>query len=199
VGRRARPWHRNCVAIGLSSGFIEPLESTGLFLVELSVATLCEYFPFTQHMAGLSKSYNRIIIDRYEEILDFIVLHYCLTRRTDTAFWQEVQKPERIPERLREKLEMWRYKSPSFSDFHDTIQLFSHHTYEYVMYGMDFLRERLEQAGGRAPSTRIPRQVSDALRRARGTLIPHDTYLERKLGDSYKIAGHSGSNAAHAG
>ncbi len=197
VGRRAEPWHRNCVSIGLSSGFIEPLESTGLFLVELSVATLCEYFPFTRDMSGLAKSYNKIIIDRYEEILDFIVLHYCLTRRTDTEFWKEVQKPERIPDRLREKLEMWRYKSPSFSDFHDTIQLFSHHTYEYVMYGMDFMRERLEEAGGRAPPTHVPKQVSDALTRARSSLIPHDQYLERKLGDSYRVA--SGSAAAANG
>jgi tryptophan halogenase len=198
VGRRAEPWHRNCVSIGLSSGFIEPLESTGLFLVELSVATLCEYFPFTRNTAGLAAAYNRIIVDRYEEILDFIVLHYCLTRRTDTAFWREVQKPERIPERLRERLELWRYKSPSFSDFHDTIQLFSHHTYEYVMYGMDFLRERLDQSGGRAPATRIPRQISEALQRARAGLMPHDDYLERKLGEAYKV-GAATQATAHAG
>ncbi len=198
VGRRAEPWHRNCVSIGLSSGFIEPLESTGLFLVELSVATLCEYFPFTRDMGGLAKAYNKIIVDRYEEILDFIVLHYCLTRRNDTAFWQEVQKPERIPERLREKLEMWRYKSPSFSDFHDNIQLFSHHTYEYVMYGMDFMRERIDQAEGRVPDTRVPPQVSEALQRARGTLIPHDTYLERTLGDAYRIETGGAAASAHA-
>jgi tryptophan halogenase len=195
VGRRAEPWHRNCVSIGLSSGFIEPLESTGLFLVELSVATLCEYFPFTQNMQGLARSYNRIVIDRYEEILDFIVLHYCLTRRNDTAFWQEVQKPERIPDRLRERLDVWRYKSPSFSDFHDTIQLFSHHTYEYVMYGMDFMRERLDQAGGRAPATQVPKQVRDALTRARASLVPHDQYLEQKLGSDYRV---NMANAASA-
>ncbi|MEE4192922.1 MAG: tryptophan 7-halogenase, partial [Halieaceae bacterium] len=147
---------------------------------------------------GLARAYNKIIVDRYEEILDFIVLHYCLTRRNDTAFWQEVQKPERIPERLRERLEMWRYKSPSFSDFHDTIQLFSHHTYEYVMYGMDFLRERVDEAQGRAPDTRVPPQVSDALRRARDTLIPHDSYLERALGDAYRVDTDDGAASAHA-
>ncbi|MCG8443001.1 MAG: tryptophan 7-halogenase, partial [Caulobacterales bacterium] len=81
VGRRAAPWTANCVAIGLSSGFIEPLESTGLFLVELAAATLCEYFPLGGDMAPLAARYNRIIQERYEEILDFIVLHYCLTRR----------------------------------------------------------------------------------------------------------------------
>jgi tryptophan halogenase len=199
VGRREQAWAHNCVAIGLSSGFIEPLESTGLFLVELSVATLCEYFPFTGNMSTLAASYNRILQDRYEEIRDFIVLHYCLTRRTDTAFWREVQKPERIPQLLRERLEMWRYKSPSFSDFHDTLQLFSHHTYEYVMYGMDFLRDRLEQAQGRVPSTRVPSAVEERLAVARRHLLPHDDWLLRKLGDAYRVAGSSGENSAHVG
>ncbi|MEM8492123.1 MAG: tryptophan halogenase family protein [Pseudomonadota bacterium] len=186
VGRRREPWTANCVAIGLSSGFIEPLESTGLFLVELSVATLCEYFPFTDDMQGLATGYNRIIQDRYEEILDFIVLHYCLTRRDDTAFWQEVQKKERIPDRLAERLAMWRYKSPSFSDFHDTIQLFSHHTYEYVLYGMDFLRERLDQAKGRPPAPRVPRTIQERLEMAGQRLPSHDEWLQRNLGDAYR-------------
>jgi hypothetical protein len=53
---------------------------------------------------------------------------------------------------------------------------------------MDFMRERLEEAAGRAPSTRVPKPVSDALQRARGVLIPHDEYLERKLGSSYRAA-----------
>lgn len=199
VGRRAQAWSRNCVAIGLSSGFIEPLESTGLFLVELSVATLCEYFPFTRDTDALAASYNRILQDRYEEILDFIVLHYCLSRRTDTQFWREVQKPERIPERLRDRLDMWRYKSPSFSDFHDSIQLFSHHTYEYVMYGMDFMRERLDQAAGGAPATRVPEQINERLKLASSKLLAHDDYLLRRLGDAYRLTPRSAGATSDAG
>ena len=190
VGRTTRPWTRNCVAIGLSSGFIEPLESTGIFLVELAAATLCEYFPFGDDMSSLAKAYNQIQQDRYEEILDFIVLHYCLTRRTDSEFWREVQKPERIPDRLRERLAMYEHKSPSFSDFHDTLQLFSHHTYEYVMYGMDFQRDKI--AGRQMPGTQVSKVVTDALSRARSVLPNHDRWLQSKLGTAYNTAAKGG-------
>lgn len=198
VGRRALPWSHNCVAIGLSSGFIEPLESTGLFLVELAAATLCEYFPFTDNMSGLARAYNRVQQERYEEILDFIVLHYCLSRRTDSEFWREVQKPERIPERLREGLALWQYKSPSFSDFHDTIQLFSHHTYEYVLYGMDFQRERIEQARGKPPPPIVAKLIRERLATVRARLPDHDHWLRSKLGDAY-VTGNTEAGAAAGG
>ncbi len=184
VGRRIDPWTKNCVAIGLSSGFIEPLESTGLFLVELAVATLCEYFPLGRESDGLARQFNRILQNRYEEILDFVVLHYCLTRRDDTAFWREVQKPERIPERLRTWLAVWEHKAPSLSDFHDALQLFSHHTYEYVLYGMDHHRERL---AGRpsVPPTQVPGEITQALNAARARLPAHDAWLSQSLGSAY--------------
>ena len=186
VGRRETPWLSNCVSIGLSSGFIEPLESTGLFLVEIAAATLCEYFPFAGEMHGHAERFNKVIIDRYEEILDFIVLHYCLTQRDDTAFWREVQKEERIPERLREGLALWRSKSPSLSDFHNALQLFSHHTYEYVLYGMNYLSERQNPS---APSTQTPANITEALARARAALPEHDAWLRRHLGDAYASPG----------
>ncbi len=187
VGRCESPWTKNCVAIGLSSGFIEPLESTGIFLIELAAATLCEYFPYGDDMSDLAAAYNQIQQDRYEEILDFIVLHYCLTQRTDTAFWQEVQKPERIPESLQKRLAMYRHKSPSFSDFHDNIQLFSHHTYEYVLYGMDFQRDKIAE-GQYAPKTQVPEMVAKALQRAKSVLPKHDHWLQKKLGPAYTLS-----------
>ncbi|MEL7447937.1 MAG: tryptophan halogenase family protein [Pseudomonadota bacterium] len=183
VGRSAQPWRANCVAIGLSSGFIEPLESTGLFLVEIAVATLCEYFPFGGDMAHGAERFNAIIQARYEEILDFVVLHYCLSRREDTAFWRDVRRPERIPERLQTLLAMWQHKSPSLSDFHDNLQLFSHTPYEYVLYGMDFLRERI--AGMPAASLRgpaVPESITHTIKDACSRLPAHDEWLARRTG-----------------
>ncbi|MEM6627336.1 MAG: tryptophan halogenase family protein [Pseudomonadota bacterium] len=186
TGRRIQPWTRNCVAIGLSSGFIEPLESTGLFLVELSAATLAEYFPFGGEMQPLADRFNAIIDQRYEEILDFVVLHYCITRRTDTAFWREVSKPNRIPDRLASWLETWKLKSPSHSDFHDSLQLFSHHTYEYVLYGMDHGRERIANIDpARLPATPVPRDVQGAVAQGRRVLPSHDDWLRAELGEAY--------------
>ena len=119
VGRREQQWAANCIAIGLSGGFIEPLESTGLYLAQVASALLAEHFPHTDDMAPLAFRFNRIMANRFYEILDFINMHYCLTRRTDTEFWREVGRPERINDRLQAKLDYWRVKPPSVSDFVD--------------------------------------------------------------------------------
>ncbi len=183
VGASAAPWTSNCVAIGLSSGFIEPLESTGLFLVEIAVATLCEYFPFGGNMQVNAERFNAIIRARYEEILDFVVLHYCLTRRDDSAFWLEVGKKQHIPERLQTLLELWRHKSPSLSDFHDNLQLFSHTPYEYVLYGMDYLRERTAgMNAGALPTASIPQSIARTAADACAKLPKHDDWLARRTG-----------------
>ncbi|MEM9056740.1 MAG: tryptophan halogenase family protein [Pseudomonadota bacterium] len=183
VGRLAEPWRSNCVAIGLSSGFIEPLESTGLFLVEIAVATLCEYFPFGGDARHGAAHFNAIMQERYEEILDFVVLHYCLSRRDDSAFWCEVREARRIPERLQARLQLWRHKLPSLSDFHDTLQLFSHTPYEYVLYGMDFLRERIAgQPADRLPATTVPDSIARTVADASKRLPAHDEWLARRAG-----------------
>ncbi len=188
VGRRARCWERNCVAIGLSSGFIEPLESTGIYLIELQAAMLCEHFPFAGRdgdvMQPLADRFNDIIQQRYEEILDLIVLHYCLTKRNDTAFWREVQKTEHIHERLQQRLALWQQKLPSSADCRDSLQLFSHHTFEYIMYGMNFMRDR-SGVTERLPAE-IPADISRALQTARAKLPNHDVWLQAKLGEGYQ-------------
>ncbi len=182
VGRREQAWAANCVAIGLSSGFIEPLESTGIYLVEMAAATLCEYFPFGGDMTLPRKRFNAILEARYEEILDFVVLHYCLTRRDDSAFWREVQRAERVPERLAEALSLWRNKTPSLSDCHDALQLFSHTPYEYVLYGMDFQRERIAHIdSARLAPTEVPASIRRTVDDATQRLPPHDAWLARQL------------------
>lgn len=184
VGRRARCWENNCVAIGLSSGFIEPLESTGIYLIELQAAMLCEHFPFGNDMQPLAKHFNGIVQQRYEEILDLIVLHYCLSKRTDSAFWREVQKAEHIPEQLQQRLALWREKLPSSSDCRDSLQIFSHHAFEYILYGMNFMAER--SAVSRRKPTEVPAEIGRAIQLAKAQLPDHDSWLQQKLGDHYQ-------------
>ncbi len=86
---------------------------------DLAAVMLTEYFPFYGEREQMSFRYNRIIANRFHEILDFINLHYCLTRRTDSDFWREVGKPARMTDRLRAKLAFWRIKPPSPADFED--------------------------------------------------------------------------------
>lgn len=119
VGYRPQPWTGNCIAIGLASGFVEPLESTGLYLSDLAAVLLAEHFPYHDDLEPLAFRFNRIVSNRYLEVVDFINLHYCLTRREDNEFWREIGKPERTHDRVRAKLEYWREKPPSWSDFED--------------------------------------------------------------------------------
>ena len=208
VGMRKQQWAANCVAIGLSGGFIEPLESTGLYLSQVAAEALAEYFPYTDDMAPFAFRFNRVMANRFYEILDFINMHYCLTRRTDTAFWREIGRPERINERLRAKLDFWRIKPPTALDFEDqffpgqpatslqsggpagdnrypidTGRLWNHHSYENVMYGMDFLRDESRQwFGDNRSRPGILKRVHGAVSQAPGKLPPHDVWLQRVAG-----------------
>ncbi len=209
VGHRAKVWAGNCIAVGLAGNFIEPLESTGLYLGDLAAVMLAAHFPHRdEDLEPLAMRFNRIMADRFYEILDFINLHYCLTRRRDTDFWREVAKPERINDRLAAKLAFWRQKPPSASDFVDqwlpgqqavplpsaglpgdhrppidTAGLFGLESYEAILYGMDFLSEECDRWFGRErPPTRVPRFVTDRLRLAPKALPPHEVWLRHVVG-----------------
>ncbi len=207
VGRRQKSWVKNCIAIGLSGGFIEPLESTGLYLCDLAAVMLAEHFPYTDEANDLMAfRFNRILSNRFYEILDFINLHYCLTRRTDTPFWREVQKPEHITDRLKAKFEYWAVKPPSLSDFQDqffpglsqqpgaggsftdsrpavdTAGLWGHQSYEFILYGMQHRGQRLGPPPAGAPPSRIPPTIAERLSMAQRRLPPHHVWLQRALG-----------------
>lgn len=88
VGRRANFWVKNCVSVGLSAGFLEPLESTGIFLIQKGVELLLDYFPDTQFNGALVRKYNEQMGAEFEQVRDFIILHYLLNRRDDSEFWK---------------------------------------------------------------------------------------------------------------
>ena len=220
VGHREKAWVRNCVSIGLAGSFIEPLESTGLYLSDLAAVMLAEHLPFGDDMAAPAYRFNRIMANRFYEILDFINMHYCLTRRTDTEFWREVQRPERITDRLRGKLEYWRVKPPSPTDFEDqffpgqpdtplpsgglpgdhrppvdTAGLWSHESYETILYVMDFLDKECDDwYGQQRPDSTLVRHVVEKLQQARQKLPPHDVWLQQVLGMPNYAATGRGSN-----
>lgn len=205
VGYRERAWVGNCLAIGLAGSFIEPLESTGLYLSDLAAVMLAEHFPYDDDMTTAAYRVNRIMANRFFEILDFINLHYCLSRRIDSEFWREVQRPERINDRLSAKLDYWRIKPPTSSDFQDqffpsqpgtplpgahgvadrrspidTGTIFGLHSLEAILYGMDFLAGECDAwYGPSRPQSTVYRQVLDSLSTAPSRLPRHDRWLER--------------------
>jgi tryptophan halogenase len=208
VGHREKVWARNCVAMGLAGSFIEPLESTGLYLSDLATVMLTEHFPYGDDMAPLAYRFNRIMANRFYEILDFINLHYCLTRRTDNEYWREVQRPDRITDRLKAKLDYWRVKPPSAPDFEDQLfpgqsdkalrsgglpgdhrspldtgSVFGIDSHEAILYGMDFLKDECtEWYGEDRPPTNVAEMITRRLDVAPQKLPPHDLWLQRVVG-----------------
>ena len=131
-GRRQQFWNKNCIALGLSSGFIEPLESTSIHLFCSGVYALLDHFPDMTFDPVNIAHYNETVIDEFERVRDFIVLHYCATTRTDTPYWQERQKIE-LPENLAERLEIYKRTGRIFHKRHE---MFVELSWFFVMHGM---------------------------------------------------------------
>lgn len=141
-GYRREFWHRNCVAIGLSAGFIEPLEASALALVELSAGMLSDEMPATRAaMDIVARRFNDFFTYRWERVIDFLKLHYVLSRREDSDYWRDNRRADSIPGRLSELLELWRYQPPSRYDLHRVEEVFPSASYQYVLYGMGFKPE----------------------------------------------------------
>ncbi len=205
---RAQAWVGNCVAIGSSAGGIEPLESTNLYLVHHAVSMLAEHFPLGDELEPLAYRYNRIVTNRFFEILDFVNLHYCLSRREDSEFWREARQPYRMSNRLAAKLEFWRHKQPTPADFEDqrfpgqaeaplpatgipadvrtpvdTAGLWNHENYEAILYGMDFLADECEQwFGTERPDTVVPQHIAARVAQAPRKLPTHAGWLQKVTG-----------------
>lgn len=138
-GHRETFWHRNCVAVGISAGFIEPLEASALALIELSAAMIADEMPATRELMDVvAGRFNERFRYRWDRIMDFLKLHYLLSRRDDTDFWIDNRREESVPARLRELLALWRYRSPSRRDFPEIEEIFPAASYQYVLYGMGF-------------------------------------------------------------
>lgn len=138
AGYRKTQWYKNCVAIGLSAGFMEPLEATGIGFVESAAQALAALFPWAGPLETAARQFNQKMVRRYDNVADFIKLHYCLSQRRDSDFWIDNCDPRSIPDSLQERLEAWRYRTPGVIDIdygHDT---FIEGNWRQVLYGMGF-------------------------------------------------------------
>jgi hypothetical protein len=137
-GWRAEFWHRNCVAIGLSAGFVEPLEASAIALVELSAAMLADELPATREdMPLVARRFNAAFAYRWERVVQFLKLHYALSRR-EGDYWRDHGRPEAVPPELTELLTLWRHRPPSRHDFPQGQEIFPTASWQYILYGMGF-------------------------------------------------------------
>jgi tryptophan halogenase len=134
-GRRLRSWEKNVVALGLSSGFLEPLESTSIHLIQTGIHRLLAMFPAERFSAADIEEYNRQARFEYEDVRDFIIAHYKVTRRTGDPFWDHVREMD-VPDSLTERLELFRSSGRFFK--HGAAELFAEESWVQVLLGQGF-------------------------------------------------------------
>ena len=138
AGYRKAPWVKNCVAIGLSMGFVEPLEASSIVMIELAAKALAERMPASRaDMATLAPRFNADFAGYWAAIVDFLKLHYVLSRRNE-PFWAANRRTETMSDNLRGLLELWKSRTPNIQDFPHRAEIFPAASYQYVLYGMDF-------------------------------------------------------------
>ena len=140
TGRRKRAWNRNVVAMGLSSGFVEPLESTSIHLIQSGISKLLALFPDKSFNPVEQDEYNRQMQALFEDVRDFIILHYNMTKRDDSEFWNYCRTMS-IPESLERKIALWRAKGRVFRD---ELELFATPSWVAVMLGQGAWPESYE-------------------------------------------------------
>ncbi len=141
-GHREKFWHKNCVAVGMAAGFLEPLEASALALIELSASMISKELPARLDIMDLAaKRFNKRFHYRWEKIIDFLKLHYVLSKRDDSQYWIDNRDVSSISDTLLDMLKIWKYQVPSHNDFTDVEELFSSSSYQYILYGMDFNTE----------------------------------------------------------
>ncbi|HEX8222977.1 MAG TPA: tryptophan halogenase family protein [Allosphingosinicella sp.] len=159
AGRRKLAWNRNVVSLGLSGGFIEPLESTSIHLIQSGIVKLLALFPDRRFDPVERDEYNRQMRDVYEDARDFIILHYKATRRNDSPFWDHCREMD-VPDGLARKMELWRAKGRLFREGRE---LFGAPSWVAVMLGQGIVPEEHEPAADALD----PDMIADALDKMR--------------------------------
>ena len=139
TGRLERSWVKNCVAIGLSGGFIEPLESTGLAITQLGVEMLASMLDARYYDRSIVDRYNGYLEKFYTDIVHFIICHYCFSNREDSEFWRAVKHDTVIPEALQARLQTFRKHLPTWGTKGTSeVWMFRDLSWFSVLLGMNF-------------------------------------------------------------
>ncbi|MEG6508947.1 tryptophan halogenase family protein [Methyloligella sp. 2.7D] len=180
TGRVRNAWVKNCVALGLSGGFIEPLEATAIFMTDLGVRWLQHYLPTQDFEPELAAAYNRQVSRVYEEVRDFIQAHYHLNNRQDTEYWRVAREEMKLSDRLKENLKLWENVTPESIDL-DTSFLFSSPVYTLLLVAKGFYQKhRLARASmlNRAAYERHRAAMHKARPEQLAGLISHAEFLK---------------------
>ncbi|WP_205967314.1 tryptophan halogenase family protein [Aquisalinus luteolus] len=183
TGHRRVFWEKNCVAIGLAGGFIEPMESTSIHLAQMGVQRVFTLWPGNGFSDAERAHYNRQMTADYERTRDFIVLHYNATQRDDTKFWRYVANMD-IPDTLKEQMEIFRASGRIFPHPDD---LFTTHSWLAVMLGQGIDPQRYDALVDRLPADALVQnmgRLKEAVARTATSLPTHQDYIARNCAAS---------------
>ncbi|MES2643461.1 MAG: tryptophan halogenase family protein [Myxococcota bacterium] len=153
IGRSENAWVKNCVAIGLSSGFVEPLESTGIFFIQHGIEQLVSHFPDLSFNPSLIRSYNRGVGECIDGVRDFLTLHYYASTRADTPFWKAT-KEIAISPALADRLALWKHRLPDAMSVNPAYHGFEAYSYSVMLLGLGYVPEGPQPAVASADPTR---------------------------------------------
>lgn len=176
TGKRRKLWNHNCVAIGLSGGFLEPLESTSIYLIQEGITKLLELFPVHRGFEVEMEEYNRRMDLEFERIRDFLILHYHATERDDSEFWNHMRTME-VPDSLKGKMELFSAHGHVAGYDHG---LFLVPSWIAVLVGQRVLPRGFDWRAGRLPETAVRGHLSglkNHMRKAVSSMSDHAEYL----------------------
>ncbi|WP_396593457.1 tryptophan halogenase family protein [Brevundimonas sp. R86498] len=176
TGRRRRQWLGNCVAIGLSSGFLEPLESTSIHLIQAAITNLVELFPDTGFDPADADEFNRVMDLEYDRIRDFLVLHYNATERDDTPFWDHCRTMA-VPDSLAEKVALFRERGV-VARYRDG--LFLEPSWLAVYFGQRIEPDAWDPLSDRAPDGPLAdtlETLRSSIQRAAAAMPSHEAFV----------------------
>ena len=176
TGRRTQFWHKNCVSIGLASGFLELLESTSIHLIQSNVSRLLEMFPGRDFNPVHAAEYNRRVGEEYDLIRDFLILHYKLTRRDDAEFWRYCANMD-VPDSLTEKMALFAEAGLIYKEAED---LFRESSWVQVMVGQGLQPAAYHAMADRLSDEQLTRFLSDLdaiIDRAVSSLPSHEQFI----------------------
>ena len=156
TGKRKKFWNKNCVALGLSSGFMEPLESTSLHLIQTGISKLINLFPDKRFDKVNEDKYNEQSHDEFDRIRNFIILHYWATDREDSEFWRYCKNMD-IPDTLREKVELY---TSGGRIFRDNLELFNIPSWLAVMHGQGIRAQGYHPVVDSMPDEELKRRLT---------------------------------------
>jgi len=180
TGRRKQSWSHNVIALGLSSGFLEPLESTSIHLIQNGIQRLLALFPDHPVSPIERDEYNRGMQELYEDIRDFVILHYKATQRGDTEFWRYVRDMS-IPETLERKIALWKLHGRVFRE---GAELFGTTSWVAVMLGQNIWPDRYDPIADTLDEARVARAMAEMRERylAAANALPSQEEFLRAAG-----------------